>query len=355
MMRARWWRILVLVLVCGLVALAILVSDEQLPVAPRPPVALPPAVVTLGDSTLSGEGAGNYVAGTNGENGNWCHRSPAAAVYQLHLPPGIAPIDLACSGAQAAQVGSVSDPDAAGTQAQQLGDLARRFRITDVVIQVGANDDPGFGDVVNRCVAAWASHSPDGCAGQLRTEWPQRVAQMQPKVLSAVQAVQAVMARAGYRPGSYSLALQSYASPVAPDVVPALQNLSGCPLLTGDLRWIRDTAVPQLSEALREVARQAHVRFLDLSRAGDGHEACAGGTEWFTRLTVDWESLKDDNRASHATQESFHSNAAGYAEIGRCMGEFLTSLEINAACVADQRGDLQAVSERATTAQSSHP
>jgi lysophospholipase L1-like esterase len=354
-MRARWWRLLVLVLVCGVVALAVLVSDQQPRVAPPPPVALPPAVVTLGDSTLSGEGAGNYVTGTNGENGNWCHRSPAAAVYQLHLPPGITPIDLACSGAHAAQVGSASDPAGAGTQAQQLGDLTRRFRITDVVIQIGANDDPGFSDVVNRCVSAWASHSADGCAGQLRTDWPQRVAQMRPKVLSAVQAVQAVMARAGYRPGSYSLALQSYASPVAPDVVPALQNLSGCPLLTGDLRWIRDTAVPQLSEALRAVARQAQVRFLDLSRAGDGHEACAGGTEWFTRLTVDWESLKDDNRASHATQESFHSNATGYAEIGRCMGEFLASREINAVCVADQQGSLQAVPERAITAQGSHP
>ena len=88
---------------------------------------------------------------------------------------------------------------------------------------------------------------------------------MKPKVLDALRAVRAAMDGAGYTPSSYSLVLQSYAAPVGPNVRPELQNLSGCPFLTGDLQWIRDTAVPQLSEALREVAQQGDARFLDLS------------------------------------------------------------------------------------------
>lgn len=340
-------RLLGLLVACGLVALAVLVSDGRVPVvAPPPPVALPLAVVTVGDSTLSGEGAGSYDPGTNGENGNWCHRSHYAPVYELHLSSTITPINLACSGAQAAQVGSDSDPGASGTQVHQLADLAHQYRIMDVIVQVGANDDPGFGDVVNQCVAAWASRAPGGCAAALRTAWPERVRQMQPKVLSAVRAVQDVMAHAGYQPSSYSLVVQSYAPPVSPGIEPQLQNLSGCPLLSDDLTWIHDTAVPELSVALHDVAEEAHARFLDLSQAGDGHGACSGTNEWFTRLTVDWESLKNDQRAPHALQESFHANAEGQAEFGRCLGEFLTSQSTNGQCQVDQRGNLVVVPDR---------
>jgi hypothetical protein len=347
-MRARFSRFLALLVACGVVALAVVVSDRRLPDLPRPPAQLPAAVVTLGDSTLSGEGGGHYDAGTSGENGNWCHRSPAAAINQARLAPTVARINLACSGVQADRVGSLSNTE--GTQAQQLADLTRRFRVTDVIVQIGANDDPGFGDTVNRCVSAWAARSTKGCANELRTEWPKRVERMQPKVLDALRDVRAVMDRAGYLPGSYSLIVQSYASPVGPGIPPALQNLSGCPLLTEDLKWIRDTAVPELSAGLREVSRQVGARYLDLSRAGYGHEACTGGSsannEWFTRLTVDWDALKDDSRAPHAMQESFHANATGHAQLGRCLGDFLAGRENNAVCLSDQRGNLEAVPER---------
>lgn len=354
-MRARLVRLLGLLVTCGLIALVVLVSDERAPVVvPPPPVALPPAVVTMGDSTLSGEGAGSYEPGTDGENGNWCHRSRYAPVFQLHLPPTITPINLACSGAQAAQVGKDSDPDAPDTQAHQLAELTHRYRITDVVVEVGANDDPGFGDVVNQCVGAWASRTPGGCAASLGPAWSERVRKMQPKVLSTLRAVQAVMDHAGYKHDSYSLVVQSYAPPVAPNIEPQLQNLSGCPLLTNDLEWIRDTAVPELSTALRDVAEQVNARFLDLSQAGAGHGACSGTNEWFTRLTVDWQSLKDDNRAPHALQESFHANAEGQGEFGRCLGEFLTSQLPSGQCRVDQRGNLVAVSDRMST-QGLHP
>ncbi|MEU6132522.1 GDSL-type esterase/lipase family protein [Saccharopolyspora sp. NPDC047091] len=356
-MQAHKSRFLALLAVCGVLSLAILVSDQFPPDRPQQPPQLPTAVVTLGDSTLSGEGGGGYEAGTNGEHGNWCHRSPAAPVHQLRLPGDVTRINLACSGAKAAAIGA--DGDAEISQAARLAELTGRFRITDVVVQVGANDDPAFTDVVNRCVGAWATRVPGGCAEEMRGLWPQRVEAMRPKVVAALREVRAAMERSGYAPDAYSLVVQSYASPVGPDVNPRLNNLAGCPFQAGDLEWIRDTGVPQLAEGLRAAADEVGARFLDLSRAGIGHEACTadapdapagqvppprdGHEEWFTRLTVDWDGLRDDYRAPHAMQESFHANAAGHRALAGCLSDFLAGTAERAACVADESGALHAV------------
>ncbi|CAM01588.1 GDSL-like lipase/acylhydrolase family protein [Saccharopolyspora erythraea NRRL 2338] len=359
-MRAHITKLVTLLLVVGVLVLAVLVSDRYLPDLPQQPERLPAAVVTMGDSTLSGEGGGNYEAGTNGENDNWCHRSPAAPVHQLRLPADVTPINLACSGARTDVVGANPESGRLETsQARQLAELAHRYRVTDVIVQVGANDDPGFSDVVNRCVEAWASRSAVGCAEQMRAEWPKRVERMKPKVHAALGDIRAAMDSAGYTPGSYSLVVQSYASPVGPEVAPELQNLSGCPFLTPDLAWIRDTGVQQLSDGLHDVAQQVGARFLDLSQAGRGHEACTGGNktpeeEWFTRLTVDWPSLKDELRAPHAMQESFHANATGHAQFARCLRAFLATEDPTAVCLPDERGNLQAVSPE-VAAQRSNP
>jgi hypothetical protein len=148
---------------------------------------------------------------------------------------------------------------------------------------------------------------------------------------------------AGYRPTDYSLILQSYAAPVGPNIAPGLQNLSGCPLRSEDLRWVRDTAVPVLTAGLRSAARTTGARFLDLSRAGTNHEACSNTDptrEWFRRLTVQWSDLHNDDRATHALQESFHPNASGHAQFGHCFGEFLNTPDRAAACLPGSDGNL---------------
>ncbi len=71
------------------------------------------------------------------------------------------------------------------------------------------------------------------------------------------------------------------------------------------------------------------MRFLDLSRATEGREACSrvlADEEWQRRLTVDPNALVYgglDAFGIHLAQESFHPSAAGHAELGRCVGEFL--------------------------------
>ena len=311
--------------------------------APSPPKAAPEAIVSMGDSTISGEGAGNYLPGTDGTNGDWCHRSPSAEINETHVPGVVEQINLACSGADSSDVGlgqAVHNTEPA--QANKLALLARQWRIEAIVVAVGANDDPKFADILTNCVQAWFDKG--SCSANFDGIWQQRIKAMVPKVVNALRDIRKAMSGAGYPDDSYQLVLQSYAAPVGPDVAPGYQNLNGCPLRTADLQWVRTTGVAQLDDGLRHAADQAGVRYLDLSQAGIGHEACSGGSnpgnEWFTRLTVAWQDLKTDNRASHALQESFHPNARGHAAFAGCLAAFLTSTEPAASCLAGADGTL---------------
>ncbi|HEX2131236.1 MAG TPA: GDSL-type esterase/lipase family protein [Actinophytocola sp.] len=309
----------------------------------------PTAIVSLGDSAMSGEGAGDYEPGTRGENGNWCHRSANAMVHRTAVADHT--INLACSGAEAANV-SLADTThyTEGSQARRLIDIARQYRVTTVLVQVGANDDPAFADTILDCIAKWFNPFGEGCREDLRTEWPQRLAAMAPKVEVAVNDVKSAMSQAGYAAGSYNLVLTSYASPLTERMDEILHGPQGCPFKLGDARYGRTEAVPQLSEALRGVATRTGVKFLDFSRATEGHEACSGygdpSTEWQNRVKVDpwaWVTGGLDAIGIHMAQESFHPNAKGHRQLGRCVTEFVSSGRGSAACVVGADGNLHAV------------
>jgi lysophospholipase L1-like esterase len=314
---------------------------------PGPPVQSPRVVVALGDSTISGEGAGDYEKGTDGEKGDWCHRSTNASVHRLSVAGVDGTINLACSGAPTAQVGlgkarQYTEP----SQAERLARIAATNRVTAVVVAAGANDEPAFSHVLDQCVQAWFSANQPGCGAGIGTDWQRRVDAMIPKLVRALTDIRSALKAVGYREEDYDLIVQSYAAPVGPNVASGLQDLSGCPFRSEDLRWVRDTAVPSLTAGVRQAARTTGARFLDLSRAGIGREACsAGGNanhEWFRRLSVQWSDLHLDERATHALQESFHPNANGYTQFGRCLGEFINTADPAAACLAGNDGNLHA-------------
>jgi hypothetical protein len=104
--------------------------------------------------------------------------------------------------------------------------------------------------------------------------------------------------------------------------------------------------VPVLTAGVRQAATSVGARFLDLSRAGVGHEACSSerdpDREWFRRLAVRWDDLQNEDRATHALQESFHPNAAGHKQFGQCLTEFLVSTDNAAACLPARDGNLHA-------------
>jgi lysophospholipase L1-like esterase len=305
----------------------------------------PTAVVALGDSAASGDGAGDYVAGTRGEGGNWCHRSPHAYVHVSGL--AAESVNLACSGAEAADVAFGSSTHyTERSQAERLIDVARRYRVTVVTLQVGGNDDPELIGTLTACIRTFVNPAEPPCRDTIGPGWSARVAAMAPKVEAAVRDVRAAMRRAGYSDGGYAFVLASYASPVTEHMVAGF--VRGCPYSRADAAWGRTVALPELSTALRGVAERTGIRFLDLSRASEGNEACARldpNQEWQRRLTVDPRSLVHgvlDEAGLHLAQESFHPTARGHAEMGRCLGEFVRSAAGSGACLVGRDGQLHA-------------
>jgi hypothetical protein len=309
--------------------------------------AKPTAVAALGDSAASGESAGAYEPGTD-QPGNFCHRSLNALIERTSIPGIEAKLNLACSGARSANL-YVDGPGQNGEPAQsvKLSEAARAYDIRLIFVEVGANDDPQFSSVATDCVTRFVLNLARCSTGQAAT-WPLRVAAMRPKVAQAIDAVRTVMAEADPAAG-YQLVLASYWSPM-PHPPPRVSEYrskirSGCPLYDADMEWAHDAAVPQLSAALAAVAIEKGVRFLDLSRSTEGREVCAAGIgpsqEWVSGLTYDpssagWFSFD-------AVRQSFHANARGHLQLGRCLTEFYGEAAPTGRCLRGPDGNLHAV------------
>ncbi|WP_194905006.1 hypothetical protein [Catenulispora rubra] len=123
----------------------------------------PAAIVAMGDSAISGEGAGtdtgdDYVAGTDGP-GDYCHRSTKSEIFDTGLS-GLTPFDVACSGAQTGDVASLPQYSAVTgsgggdygepKQDTQLAAIAKTDSVKMVVLTIGANDDFDFTGIVGR-------------------------------------------------------------------------------------------------------------------------------------------------------------------------------------------------------------
>ncbi|GAB3957445.1 hypothetical protein [Micromonospora vulcania] len=132
--------------------------------------ALPTAAVALGDSFISGEGAGAYtpVVDVNGvtqgfpgwtaanNNAYFCHRSANASLNQANLPGIQARFNLACSGGQPHDIAtaSVQRPNGrtVASQIDQLRAVAQTNDIDLVLLGLGSNNSSfTFGSVAEKC------------------------------------------------------------------------------------------------------------------------------------------------------------------------------------------------------------
>jgi lysophospholipase L1-like esterase len=292
--------------------------------------AKPTAIVSLGDSFISGEGGrwqGNVdmaysgtdsmfgtdratVCGSSGcrkdphrvyvgnsyldpttgkENG--CHRSDVAEINESRIPVD-RKFNLACSGA-------VTDhllPAAAGgrrfkgeaPQADQLKALANTHDIKLIQVSISGND-LGFGDIIESCVWGFL-HGPFGqyCWKNFDWEVKEKLRREVPaKMKNVIDQIRRVMRETGHPDSSYVLALQSYPSPVplsaayrySQGVSVSSQRYSpgGCPFYNQDTNWARLDLVTGIADMLEGVAAEKNVHYLDLQWSFDGHEVCAGG------------------------------------------------------------------------------
>lgn len=336
------------------------------------------AIVSLGDSFISGEGGrwmgnGSEPFGTRSgtdratfdcdgwgcdydphrvygasENDD-CHRSDVAPIRSAPIAVG-EKANLACSGAQTVNVWRAAAGGQAHfgepPQADQLAALARRDDVRLVVLTVGAND-VGFGGLVADCALDWARSSLDdpsychrGAQAEIEAALPAAAAGFG----KALRQVQAAMADAGYRRPDYRLVAMGYASPFPagrwiryPEDGWSRLSEGGCPLWNADADWAAGQATPSIVAAMRAAAASAGAEFLDLQHALDGHQLCDSrsrrvGPEGPSPQTAEWVRRLSFTQGS--TRESLHPNAYGQRAIGACIGLLYAQPQGNYACHA---------------------
>jgi len=332
--------------------------------AVAPASARPTAIVSMGDSFISGEGGrwlgnGSEPFGTRSgtdraavgcgalgceydpariygsSEANDCHRSDVAPIESAPIAVD-AKVNVACSGAKARDLwpaaeggtGHFGEPP----EADQLAAVARRDDVRMVVVTVGAND-VGFGELVAECALDWArspEDDPSTCHGEAERHIRHALPSAVRGITAALHGVRRVMRAAGYARSDYRLVAMGYASPFPegrwfryPEDGWSRLSEGGCPVWNADADWAADQATVDLAGALKDAAAATGAEYLDLAHAFDGHQLCdrrsqrvgPGGpspltAEWFRRLSF----------TQGSTRESLHPNAYGQRVMGTCLG-----------------------------------
>jgi lysophospholipase L1-like esterase len=308
------------------------------------------AAVAMGDSEISGEGAGSYEESTNGPS-NYCHRSANAYIKRISIGLG-AGINLACSGAASENLTTAgSGQYGERSQANRLAEVARSYTVKDIFVTVGANDNPDFSGTVEDCVFAYVflEGTGSGCKAKDGPSWSSRVSAMEPKAENAINNIKAVMAGDGYSASSYQIIVVSYADPAPSrsrysdflDLTYPVKLAEGCPMYNSDMEWGHNVATPTLDAGERAVAAAEGVRFLDMVGGFSGHEICASGasasTQWVNGLL--YEPSLEDFYDEHAVQQSFHPNSKGHAEIADCVDSFVSQSWKEGTCEVGSGGN----------------
>ncbi len=307
----------------------------------------PTAAVAMGDSEISGEGAGNYEGNTNGPS-NYCHRSSSAYIKKISIGLSTG-INLACSGAASANL-TIGGPGQyeEKSQADQLANVAKSYTVKDIFVTIGANDDPNFAGTIEDCVFAYVflEGEGSGCKAKDGPSWSSRVSNMEPKAENAINNIKTVMSNDGYSASSYQIIVVSYGDPAPkkgryPDWLYPVKLAEGCPLYNSDAEWGHNTATPTLDAGERAIAQAEGVRFLDMVEGFNGHELCASGIgasqQWVNGLL--YEPQLTDFWEEHAVQQSFHPNAKGHEEIADCVDGFVAQSWKEGTCLVEGGND----------------
>jgi lysophospholipase L1-like esterase len=333
----------------------------------------PTAVVSLGDSYISGE-AGRWqgnaapwvpggdvygtdraaydcywdywfcdrdpkrVYGQSYETG--CDRSDVAEIQSAAIAVDRR-VNLACSGAETVNVLRHADGGVSfkgqKPQADDLATVAKADKVKLVVLSIGGND-LGFSDILTQCAKDFLK--PPGFAAPCNPDEEKVIraalTATGPKVRRALASVRAAMTSAGYRDSDYRLVLQSYPAPVPVggkyryDESYTRESTGGCPLFNADSTWAHSSVIPRIATMLRDAAKAENAEFLDLQGAYAGHELCSSDDhqatsdnnlgnpvssssgEWVRFVTLLTQGYK---------QESLHPNAFGQRALGDCLGK----------------------------------
>ena len=348
-----------------------------------PPTNKPTAVVTLGDSYISGEAGrwqGNWATPEGNRGGtdraaykrkgiwrydasrvygdtysNGCHRSDVSEVLTSQIAVDDQ-VNLACSGAVTQNIyrassGGVGQGGEA-PQADQLAALAASHDVEMIVLSIGGND-LGFSSIIIDCTIEYntsPSWWPNTCNGEQQANVNARMPAAMAGVGAAIDEIRAVMAAAGDT--DYRLVLQSYPSPMPRGSEIRYSesgwdrtSVGGCPFWDVDATWARDSLVPQISSNLASVAAAKGVEFLDLSNQLEDREVCSVHTAHGKGPNAEWGRFLVTGLTQGDAQESMHPNAYGQQATGTCLNLLYAAAPGDYACnnVAGQGPDVMSL------------
>lgn len=291
-----------------------------------------PALVALGDSFISGEGARTFFDGTNVRHRNECRRAPTAYPVLLAAAGEATPDSLtflACSGARASQLVArpqypdepIGGPDVLqsdGTwgpgrsQLHQLSDVieAHDPEIEVVLVSIGGNDS-GFGTIARTCFA------PGPCT-DLGERWVRPLLDDAAGLPAELDRTYAAIAEVV---GDAPVVVVPYPIPLAP------HSCEASTLADGEHRFLHDFTVT-LNAVIEESAARAGFAF-----AGDvadslldsGEALCAGGepgVNWVDLNPVGG-SLSQTANPRNWLHNSLHPNERGHRTIATVLDDWL--------------------------------
>lgn len=360
--------------VVGLLVLGCLLAQGS---ASAGPGSSQTAIVSLGDSFISGEGGrwnGNStnpfynrngtdraayncqwwtyscdydahrVYGTSYDNG--CHRSDVAHIKSANIAVN-QKINLACSGAKtnniwrASQGGQVFKGEA--PQADQLASVAASYNVKLVVLTITAND-LGFADHVIDCTIAWFAGSGPCWQGE-QAEMNAAMPAAQAGLRKAIDEIRAVMTGAGYSASQWKFVIAGYSSPIPigsdiryqPEDNADRWNYGGCPFYDADANWAKNTATPFIADGMKAVAAEKGVQFLEVRDALNRHEVCNRnsslvGSSGPNSASHEWVRWVNTGCCQGDAQESLHPNAYGERALGKCVELFYAKTSGNWTC-----------------------
>ncbi len=248
--------------------------------------------IGLGDSYTSGEGAFDYLTGTDGPD-NMCHLSRRS--YPLLLGQDLFGAagghSVACSGAVIKDIGNTSGDyrgqARGGSSLQQLQQsepwllesveagfipgyvaqhrFVKRWQPQIVTVSIGGNDI-GFGDIVQKCVEPHISRHPNGNTCYNTYEDRLELANLIDRTIPRWTALYRQLQRE--TPGTWLYAI-GYPQ-IAVDNGNCGLNVQ---LNKSELKFAEET-VDYLNQDIKKSAAEAGVTYVDISQALKGHRLC---------------------------------------------------------------------------------
>jgi lysophospholipase L1-like esterase len=337
------------VIVIGVVAAVALTSQQE--VATPPAVARHdgrPAFAALGDSFISGEGAQEFLAGTNATGSNQCRRAPTAYAPLLaeHPPPGVPGhvVFLACSGARTIDLTGENQYPKEPTydvavptgrhavlgQLAVLDALRAHVPIRFVLLSIGGNDSL-FGTIAQTCLL------PGDCA-QVGQAWLAHLAVVERRLDHTYEILKTHLPHVPVL--------------VIPYPVPLADHTCGYSLFSAHETQFLYGFTQALNSVVHRAADRAGFRYVDtVPSALDDHRICDGARTHiavnFLRLNGVTGPFEDRINPKNWLHNNLHPNEEGHALIRDAIVRWLGAhpLTTAPAATANQSGSVPDIAD----------